>query len=484
MGKIFSEGEFVCDTLLLHNMTSVWMCYDGGENMGADEYKNALIEDCKLLMEKHIPFHLGDETVMERHAYVEGDVLVIGKQRYRTVVVPKNIGFFQNTQKLLSEFEHGGGTIITAEDIAFNDICSSPYIIYAKRDFDGFCIHCFVNNSDENVSASFKRGSRVLDIMSGEEREFYGSYDFAPGECLMLIDDGTPFLKKGFEMQSKPLELGGMWNIVASSSNVLRLDKCEIYLNGEAAGTFESVLDAAHITLGNGEAHMKLEFPFAVNFLPEESFLVCENRQSLDITVNGKELAAEDEGYFSDAAFRKYPLSDMLHIGENVISIEADFSAADKKFSPEPLYIIGDFSVKMENRFEELPGRMTFNKGAFVIDKPSARVWLSNLEEQGFPFFCGTLTLEKSFELTESNYAVMFSKKGINAVSVRVNGEAAADMLCSPFVCDISSMLKEGTNTVELTLINNLENMLAPFGSKNIDSDESGYLFTQFGIEM
>ncbi|UKI35924.1 MAG: hypothetical protein L6V93_18020 [Clostridiales bacterium] len=50
-------------------------------------------------------FDLGDEIMMERHARVDGDTFIIGKQRYKTVVLPAHKDFFENTKNLLAQFE-------------------------------------------------------------------------------------------------------------------------------------------------------------------------------------------------------------------------------------------------------------------------------------------------------------------------------------------------------------------------------------------
>lgn len=40
----------------------------------------------KTLEQKHIMYHLGDETIMERHAKVENRKLVIGEQGYSYII--------------------------------------------------------------------------------------------------------------------------------------------------------------------------------------------------------------------------------------------------------------------------------------------------------------------------------------------------------------------------------------------------------------
>jgi hypothetical protein len=93
IGIILAKGKICFDTLLMHNMTSAWICFDNGDCKCdgwidvADEqsrcsgkdtkyYDAALIADTRKLESKHIPFHLGDEILMERHGRVEGNKLI------------------------------------------------------------------------------------------------------------------------------------------------------------------------------------------------------------------------------------------------------------------------------------------------------------------------------------------------------------------------------------------------------------------------
>ena len=81
IGKLLTEGEVKYDTLLIHPQSSAWVLYDYFKNEGLDELNDAFIAKIDALEAKHILFHLGDETIMERHARVEGASIVIGTQR-------------------------------------------------------------------------------------------------------------------------------------------------------------------------------------------------------------------------------------------------------------------------------------------------------------------------------------------------------------------------------------------------------------------
>lgn len=485
IGMLLSEGEVHFDTLLLHNQSTAWALYDSSPDCKAEimEYNNALLSAYRTLQQKHVLFHFGDEIILERHGRVEGNTLVIGTQRYTRIVIPPHKLLLQSTEKLLEQFTAAGGIVTTADKVEDAGVCSSPMITYTKREFDGFNILYFINNNNEAVTASFDCGSKMLDITTGETLPFYGTYKFDPYGSLVLIDDGLAFPKKGFEKQLRPLSLSGSWQITAQTLNTLTLDTCRVYVDGELYSEKENACDVTHIALGlKRAARIKCEFEFDAAAVPEEAYLVCETPQSFDIRINGEQKDLRDVGYFADSSFRKLAIDGLLHEGTNTVSLETFFSPSPQIYDDieksllfeseknkltfdiefESIYIAGNFSVKAGAEFKKLPRNALRCAGPFMIDKPVEKISLANIEQQGYPFFSGRLTVTKTFDLPDENYGVYFSKKGVNAVDITVNGEKFAPVLWAPFACDISSALHKGTNTVEITLVNNLRNLLGP----------------------
>ena len=68
--------------LLLHPQTKAWILYNGSDDTEIKQLNQQLLDAMKILEMKHVSYHLGDETIMARHAYVENGCIVIGKQRY------------------------------------------------------------------------------------------------------------------------------------------------------------------------------------------------------------------------------------------------------------------------------------------------------------------------------------------------------------------------------------------------------------------
>ena len=91
---------------------------------------------------------------------------------------------------------------------------------------------------------------------------------------------------------------------------------------------------------------------------------------------------------------------------------------------------------------------------------PKKEVFLTNIEKQGFPFFCGELTLTGSIDVHGENPVLVLNRKGVNAVRVEINGETRV-MLTDGHL-PLKGWVKEGKQEIKLTLINNLRNLLGP----------------------
>lgn len=485
IGKILSEGTVSYDTLLLHNQTSGWKCFDNDKNKGIDEYNEALMNAYRILTQKHVLFHFGDEIIMERHAYVDGNTLVIGNQRYKTVVIPKNKGFFEHTENLLKEFKNAGGVITTAEEMAINDICSSSKIMYTERIFEDYKVYYFINNHSESIEVNFRQGGKVMNIETGEIFPFTGTYTFAPYDSLVLIDDGSPFTIENFnkEQETEILDLSGDWELIDFGQNVLTLDTCDVYFDDILVGKKENVVDILYMALElKRKVNIRLDFSFNVTDIPQECYLVCETPEKFKLTVNGKELKKDDVGYFVDTSFRKLSLEEMLIKGKNIILFEITLDPDQETYENleksykfeseknkltfdteiEPIYLIGDFSVDTNGTYKTLDKDAVRYHGDFNIATKKQEIKLKNIEQQGFPFFAGRITVRKSFFASHKNYILKLDKKGVNAVHIKVNNKDCGCLMWGHLTCDISSAMQEGNNVIELTLVNNLRNMLGP----------------------
>lgn len=487
IGMLLTEGEDGVDTLLIHPQTTAWTMYKDGEIYGDDSDRKAIMalndEFCGMMVQlekKHINFHLGDEFIMERHGRVEGGCLIIGEKKYSKIILPPCDAFFENTLRLLTEFTKAGGEIVTIDQLPYNDIIDIPEITYCQRRCKDYNMYYFVNSTENTFDAVVKKGNLIMDIKTGELLPFDGHHTFNKYESLVVIDNFGERAAKSEKEELSEIDLSGEWKVKSCSENVLTLDYCDYYFDGVLEEENGYVLNIMNRALKlKKPVNIKSEFRFNADFVPEKLYLVCETPEIFEISVNGEKAGKTDCGFFRDKAFRKIDISKYVKKGENTITFEVLFTQSEQVYQNhensfifeseknkltfdmeiEQIYLVGDFAVECRGEWEELPKNASRFSGEFVICEPKKAVVLSNIERQGFPFFAGEITLSKTFEKGEK---FAFSKEGVNALGVRINGEAVDVFMWEPFEVDIRKYLKDGENEIEITILNNLRNMQGP----------------------
>ncbi len=500
IGKLLAEGKEEADTLLLHNQTTAWMLYRGDalgtkESVTAaiDEYNKSLLHNMKALENKNILYHLGDETLIERHGRVEGNVFIVGNMRYTKVVIPENLGFLPGTQKLLDEFKRNGGIITTSQDIPLNPITEENSLTYAKRSFPEFDMHYFVNTTEETVKATVSCGNLVLDIVSGETKPFSGEHTFAPFESLVVIDSYEMREEKIEKSGASELSLLGEWNIKSATMNSITLDRCDYYVDGELRGEKTYVLDILpRLNELRREVNLTQIFRFRAEYLSKKLFVAVETPEIFEITLNGKPVSNKSEGFFRDKSFELIDIASFAVLGENELVMKSKIVQTPKTYEHlsnswtfesmknslsydmeiEPIYIVGDFGAKIIGEREEFePVSYRINEVPIISEMP-VTVSAEALDACGFPEFAGELVLERKINLSDVNKKVNLVGRGMNSVGISVNGKKAATKLFAPYDVDLSDYLKVGENTLELRILNNLRNMLGPHHLKAGDSAE------------
>lgn len=481
-GMILAEGTPCPDTLIIHPMTTAWSLFNGSDNEGLKEFYQefkALVNDADA---KHIQFHLGDETLIERHGSVNGANFIVGKMSYSKVVLPENLILFENTKKLLDEYVKNGGIILKPDDLkANNTVIDNENIIYTKRIYNGTDIYYFLNHTDnEQIANIFVSGKRI-DAISGEIMPFSPTYTFAPGESVILMCDGSS--EKTEEKKLTPVDLSGEWVVENSTPNILTLDKCDYWFDGQLQEENGYVLNITNRAI-KLKRPVKIRQLYKVNIkdVPEKLYLLCETPEIFKIRVNGSEIdTTVPFDSMIDSSFKKIGISAFAKVGENEIEMLCDFVQSDRVYKDyedafafetirnkltydmeiEACYLAGDFGVEVTGT-EKLPDDSYRVNGPFTIVKKPKNVYLKDIQNQGFPFFAGTITVSKEIDVSDTNSSINLSKSGISAINIKVNGEDAADLLWTPLKCDISKYLHTGKNKLTFTLYNTLRNMLGP----------------------
>lgn len=482
-GKALSFGIPNVDTLLLSNYSSLWANCNGGYNDNIENCYNEFRSCADKLEKKHIPFHIGDELIMKEYAYIDNDALCIGKMRYKTIVLPENTVFSENTKRLLSEFEHAGGFIVIADSIPKNSVCDNENLLYTSRICNDCSIHYFFNNSQEEFTSAITAGTKMLDLVTGDIVPFYGVYKFNPYESIIVINDNTPEIPRPFKKPLKTLDISGEWKLESMSQNVLVLDKCSLYTDGEISYENINVCDVTEILYSlKTPVSVCCKFSLNVDSITSSLYLACESPQNFIIEINGAKLEKEFFSSYLDRAFPLFEITPHLSVGENEICIKTEFIPSEECINSrelsqnykselnrfnydvefEPVYIVGDFSVKTNGEFRKLDKNAFRYIGEFSIDSLKTEYTAENLEMQGLPFFQGEITLSKSFNLSDTQYCFKFNPKGVSSVKLEINGQKMPPVLWAPYEFDLSDLLVKGDNEIKLTLSAPLRNLLGP----------------------
>lgn len=478
IGKILREGRHPVELLVLQPMTTVWAAYEGSDSEKVKALEKRFFEVLKQLERKHVAFHLGDETILERHGKVRDGKLIVGQQAYSCVITDCCEEFLDSTEQLLRQFREQGGRVLSAEAVQKDPIIDNPDITYTKRFFEGHPVHYFVNSSPEEKFAEINVRGKQMDIYTGEFAPFAGAHRFEPWGSLVLFEDETA--EKAAVLAEDPISLDGVYTVVDDPLNTLTLDKCDYWFDGqrqEKDGYILNICERANKL--KREVNIKMDFHVQADVIPEKLFLVTETPERFTICINGVKIDKTVVGCFRDESFKKIDVRKYFRVGMNTITYRCDFVQSEafyenleKAYSCgsernkltydmeiEAIYLLGNFSLRTDGDWNVLDSVAVRYTGDFVIDKPVERVDLRNLEQQGFPFFCGDLTLEGEIDVQGENPVLILDMKGINALRVEI-GDFKRTVLTEDRLSLASVPL--GKQKIRLTLINNLRNLLGP----------------------
>jgi len=104
-GYLCSQGNFAADILLLHSMGSAWATYaPSSQNEQANAYNRGLTELLDDMLAIHRDVDLGDEMILSNHARVEGEKVIVAKEgKYRLIVVPPSLTWNWKTVDVLKD---------------------------------------------------------------------------------------------------------------------------------------------------------------------------------------------------------------------------------------------------------------------------------------------------------------------------------------------------------------------------------------------
>ena len=239
---------------------------------------------------------------------------------------------------------------------------------------------------------------------------------------------------------------------------------------------------------------LKQDYRFAIDSVPSEIYLATETPEIFKIYVNGCEVDKTDCGYFRDSAFRKLNIAPYVKVGENEIVFRSTIEQSPECYKHisnswtfesmknclsydmeiEPIYIVGSFGLAFDGEpIEFSDGTYRLEKQPIIARAPKS-VDVGALDYAGFAEFAGEITLSRKITLDSTDYYAIPRGKCMNAVRLKVNGKEVATKMYAPYEVELGEYLVKGENEIELTIVNNLRNMMGPH---HLVKDESRWVY-------
>lgn len=381
LGTLLDSTETVVSVMVLNTIRSAFITFNPKDLKKSYPLNDAVINCDKDLREAHIPYHFGDETVMQNSAYVSQGKLHIGKCAYSVVVLPEAIQICENTLKLFEEFISSGGKIFAIKSLPYlvdglkserlDNLCKKIKIINCaselknfaeknscinivsndkenpdinaliKKTDDGRYIYYLVNLSDKKFTADIEINGEFslssIDMISLEENPIESkisdnktklSLDFDVYSSYILISSDKSQAKEDKETAIENIKLEKEFSIVKSDYNSLTLDKCKYRINGSDWQEEKAVilLQNELTQLGkNCDIELKFSF-FAENENCLKGLMLClETPEKFEFEINGKPFKFKDCGEFFDWSVRKTCIEQYVKSGKNEILLKGKF---------------------------------------------------------------------------------------------------------------------------------------------------------------
>lgn len=372
----------------------------------------------------------------------------------------------------------------------------AAHLLTMQRDLgDGRYAYFIVNNDRQNgtpIAAALQGGGRLeewdpltgavhpLGAVSKDGMFRFETY-FAPaGSRLYIVDPaGTPAETGGqgiaqhetwaWSHREAASYIGPTCAFTRSDPNLLTLDQCQYRMDkGEWSEKVDvwRAQDAVRKALGmrsnyyNGlpqryrwalnphpqdGAPVSLRFNFTARDVPQTPiFLLLEGSDWFEIYLNGQQVNNQAAGWYLDHAFHKIELPG-LKAGENELVLSC---AYHNYYELEDCYLLGDFGVSLDRVITVEPKQLHFGDWA----------------GQGYPHYAGSMIYHGRVVYAPGKTARVFlgEHRAVD-VAVWVNGQLAGHI---PWRAanglEITSLLHEGENLVDVEVVSSPRNMLGP----------------------
>lgn len=506
LGYLLGESEDNVSVAMFNPIRSMYFEYKREEaDIKKYDLDTSYINLGKKLSNMNVDYHIVDETVMARHGKVLKDELIVGNCAYKYIVFPKTHVLDGSTKTLLDKFIKNGGKVLFTDgyptyldgeeysfgyksNVTFEEIIANQPIkvdnINTKvqstvRTIDGKTFIYAVNLSrTESVDLTFSGNFKSfisLDIENLKEKELSNKVHFEPLQSYVLFLSDK---EKEFIAPKKTFNLDSRFKVVSSSDNYYTLDKMEFSFDGvnysglySYMGVFNELLDKRY----KGEVYLR--YTFDVDVLPNRIHFLSEDMHNQWSECNGVKFEYTGVSDFEKKIYRA-DITNLVKKGKNVIVTKIDFYESEQVFyalfgenvtegvkncltydtTIESCYLQGDFAVYSRGEFTNGVDERVLYADDFYIG--AKKEYVTELVKDGYPFFAGSITLEKEFDF-DPNYSVLNLDGNFCLSEISINGKKVEKSYFAKQV-DLTGYAVSGKNTLTVTLWTENRNLLGP----------------------
>ena len=402
--------------------------------------------------------------------------------------------FRKNSKKIITSgnlTDEEISKLFSSSEISFEGVTGGTLYHHRRVLSDGQLLFLVNSSTASSLSGSFKaKGADVIELntLSGEiygyqnkqsENEVIASFSLPPAGSLLLfipkaVNEDLPVPLKPQNMS--PVVSAGPVTVTANEENALMIDFCDLEIGKEVTRDLNNYYAADKVfkyygfhngnpwntsvqfrtnTVDRDTFGVNTGFTATYHFTVKGKFdyasmkAVVERPAMWTVAVNGTEVKPEEGKWWLDRSFSVFKIGSLVRTGDNTISLKASPMKIHAEI--EPVYILGDFSVKPAAR-------------GFTMEAPLSSFTLGSWKDQGLPFYSWGVTYSKEFniEQSEGKWEVGLGQWSGTVAEVTVNGRPATVIAFPPYKTDVSALIRPGINKIDVKVIGSLKNLLGP----------------------
>jgi len=482
---IVRQGRHVAKIALLYPLSE----FQGLHRVGESDEKDRALSDsfdlCAAILPRlHFDYDIITESALAQAGIDDGRLLV-GDESFELIIAPKSAlrcGLAETVQC----FVDSGGRWVDPPAVAgaidrewFSaaldssiraaispDVTiSSPAgvrladVRYLHRQIDNTHVYFVANTSDKpcetRVSFEGQGAVELWDPETGCVRDPAAvemraetvevRHDFAAFGSMVVVVDRSK------EASCRPLDKPRRTELL------LLPDEWRFETRGPNALVISELAMSLKVT-GDGVAYTYASF-FNCEYVPDSLLLMLDDieyrsslmgRMRLSVSVNGRVWDRPVFGRYLDRGFRTLDISDAVVSGRNELSITVSHSpwSGPPQVITAPIALLGDFAC---------------DPSVKTLLPPAKAAFSGSWTEFGYPFYSGSAVYSLGFRVPRgaADGRLILSVESVaDAASISVNGKTAAVRVWRPWEADITELVTDGRNTLDIEVTNSLANFV------------------------